>query len=481
MAERLRPEELALLAQERASTPMHVATVEVFEPPKDGFDYESLLALIGDRIAFVPRYRQRILPVPGHLGYPVWVDDDFDLRFHVRSSALPRPGSMGQLRDLVARIISRPLDRSRPLWETYLVEGLERGRFAVLSKTHEALVDGVNTLDLGQLILDASPDPRETAPDDWAPEPVPSAPQLVAGAILETVRRPANVAETLRAGILDIRDRAGRVLGGARAAVGALAPARSSGEGPLAVNPSQQRRFVPIETDLEDYRKVRALHGGTINDVVLSTVTGALRMWLMTRAESVHSGARLKALVPLSVMDEDGEPTSLGSQVTPHLLALPIGEPSPVMRLHQVSYALKAHKETGMAVSASRLARISGFAPTTFHTLGARAAATYPSRAFNLLVTNVPGPQFPLYAFGARMLASYPVLPLLLGQAVAVGVTSYDGKVFYGIDADYDAMPDADVLGQCIGEALEELVETTSTSRARAPRGRTRPRPKRRT
>jgi diacylglycerol O-acyltransferase / wax synthase len=482
MTERLRPEELAFLAQERVSTPMHVATLEIFEPPSEGFDYQSLVALIGDRIAFVPRYRQRILPVPGHLGNPVWVDDDdFDLRFHVRSSALPRPGSMDQLRDLVARIVSRPLDRSRPLWESYLVEGLERGRFAVLSKSHQALVDGVNTLDLGQLILDVSPDPPETVPDDWVPEPMPSAPQLVVGAVLETLRRPANVAETLRGGVGGIRNRAANVLGAAQSAVGALAPARSSGDGPLAVNLSQQRRFVPVETDLEDYRKVRGLHGGTINDVVLSTVTGALRMWLMTRAESVHGGVRLKALVPLSVMDETGEPSSLGSQVTPHLLALPIGEPSPVMRLHQVSYALKAHKETGRAVSASKLARISGFAPTTFHTLGARAATTYPSRAFNLLVTNVPGPQFPLYAFGARMLASYPVLPLLPGHAVAVGATSYDGRVLYGIDADYDAVPDADVLGHCIVEALEELVETTSTSRARAPRGRTRPRPKRRT
>lgn len=243
----------------------------------------------------------------------------------------------------------------------------------------------------------------------------------------------------------------------------------------LAASLSQQRRFIPVETGLEDYRTVRAMHGGTVNDVVLATIAGALRIWLMTRGEAVHGSTRLRALVPLSVLDDDGEPTSLGSQVTPHLLAMPIGESSPVMRLHQVSYALKAHKETGRAVSATKLAQISGFAPTTFHALGARVATSYPRRAFNLMITNVPGPQFPLYAFGARMLASYPVLPLLQGHAVSVGVTSYDGRVFYGIGADYDAVPDAHVLGQCIVDALEELVETTSTTRTRAPRGRSRP------
>ena len=217
---------------------------------------------------------------------------------------------------------------------------------------------------------------------------------------------------------------------------------------------------------------MRLVHGATVNDVVLATVTGALRLWLMTRAESVHSSRQLRAMVPMSVMDSDLEPTSLGSQVTGQVLALPIGENSPVVRLHQVSYALKAHRDTGKAVSALRLIGIGGFAPTTFHALGARVAADTPGRDFNLVVTNVPGPQFPLYAAGARMLESYPVQPLLPGHALAIGATSYDGGVHYGITADRDAMPDVEVVGQCIEEALVELVETTSESRLRAPRGR---------
>ena len=217
---------------------------------------------------------------------------------------------------------------------------------------------------------------------------------------------------------------------------------------------------------------MRRVHGGTVNDVILATITGGLRNWLMTRAESVHGSRTLRAMVPMGVIDSDLEPTSLGSQVAGHLLSLPIGESSPVVRLHQVSYALKAHKETGRAVAADRLAGVAGFAPTTFHALGARVAAEQSRRGFHLVVTNVPGPQFPLYAAGAQMLESYPVPPLLPGHALAIGVTSYDGHVYYGLNGDRDALPDLDVLGQCLVESLEELVDSASDSRPRAPRGR---------
>jgi diacylglycerol O-acyltransferase len=254
---------------------------------------------------------------------------------------------------------------------------------------------------------------------------------------------------------------------------------RAVPDSPLKATLSQQRRFHAVRTFLDDYRKVRRFHGGTVNDVVLATITGALRAWLMTRAESVHSSRQLRAMVPMGVMDKDLEPTSLGSQVTGTVLTLPIGEQSPVVRLHQVSYALKAHKETGKAVSALRLIGVGGFAPTTFHALGARVAAEASTeRGFNVVVTNVPGPQFPLYACGGRMLESYPVQPLLPGHALAIGVTSYDGGVHYGLTADRDAIPDVDVIGQCITEAIAELVETTAETTMRAPRGRNRTRPR---
>jgi diacylglycerol O-acyltransferase len=235
---------------------------------------------------------------------------------------------------------------------------------------------------------------------------------------------------------------------------------------------SQQRRVVGVETRLEDYRKIREAHDGTVNDVILATITGALRAWLMTRSESMGGLRQLHAVVPVSVIDRELEATSLGSQIAAHFVTLPIAEASPVVRLHQVSYSFQAHKETGRAVAANRLAGIAGFAPTTFHAIGARVAAAEVRRDFQISITNVPGPQSPLYAAGARMLRTYPIPPLLPNHALAIGVTSYDGAVFYGITADRDLVPDADVLGQCVTEALAELLDTAAGGRPKIPRGR---------
>jgi diacylglycerol O-acyltransferase len=470
MPDRLRPLDTSFLVMESANAPMHTATLDVFEPP-DGVDYERLVALINDRIAFVPRYRQRLRWLPGHLGNPVWVDDaDFDLLYHVRRSALPRPGTMDQLRELVSRIMSRRLDRNRPLWETYLVEGLEGDRYAILSKSHQALVDGT-TVDLGQLIIDDSPDVTATPDVAWTPERPPSGVELLGGALADAVRNPGVAADQMRGQAVAVRSIAERTL-----AVASTLTGRSpSFTGPLVAELSEQRRFATVDTRLAHYRRVRKEHGGSVNDVILATIAGAFRSWLLTRAESVNTATRIRALVPMSVVDDEfAEPTSLGSQVTPHMLALPVGEANPVMRLHQVSYAFKAHQETGRAVAANKLAEIAGFAPTTFHAIGSRVAARHAPRSYHLLITNVPGPQFPLFAAGARMLASYPVQPLVAGHALAIGATSYDGKVFYGLNADRDALPDLDVLAQCIEESLEELVEASS-GRTRAPRGRAKP------
>ncbi len=227
-----------------------------------------------------------------------------------------------------------------------------------------------------------------------------------------------------------------------------------------------------VRTDLAVYRRIRKVHGGSVNDVVLATVTGALRGWLLARSESMAGVRQLKAVVPMSVIDDELEATSLGTQVAPHFVDLPIGEASPVVRLHQVTYSFQAHRETGRAVAANRLAGIAGFAPTTFHALGSRVAAAELHKGFHLSVTNVPGPQFPLYAAGAMMLETYPVHPLLPGHALAIGVTSYDGGVYYGLTADRDLLPDVDTLGECLTEALDELDESTGDARPRAPRGR---------
>ena len=473
MSERLRPRDLAFLATESPTTPMHNATVEIFDPGDSGFDYERLVALIDDRIAFVPRYRQRIQAVPGRLANPVWLDDpDFDLAYHVRRSALPRPGSLDQLRELVARIASRPLDRSRPLWECYFVEGLAGGRVALLTKSHQILVDGRETVDIGQVLLDTSPDQALLGQDEWHPQGRPAPVSIAWRAVTESLSRPSTLAATTQANAESVVRNAAATGSRVAEVVGALA-----GRGPAHFTPvtrrlSQQRRFVAVRTELDDYKRVREVHGGTVNDVILATVTGALRGWLMTRAESMGGLRTIKAIVPMSVIDDELEATSLGTQIAGHMVHLPIGEPSPVVRLHQVSYDLKAHRASDHAVSARRLAGIAGFAPTTFHALGSRLAAAELRRGFHLSITNVPGPQFPLYAGGAQMLESYPVHPLLPEHPLAFGVTSYDGGVFYGVTADRDAVPDAETLGACILESLEELKDAASGTRQQAPRGR---------
>jgi diacylglycerol O-acyltransferase len=478
MTERLRPRDVALLAEESPSTPMHNATVEIFDPGESGFDYARLVRLVEDRISFVPRYRQRIQPVPGRMANPVWVDDDhFDIGYHVRRSALPRPGSLDQLRELVSRIVSRPLDRSRPLWEIYFVEGLADGQVAILSKSHQVLVDGIETVDLGQVLLDMTPEPKELGGDEWRAHGRPSPFSLMAGAVRDSLRGTETVSDT-------VRTTTGSVLRGASATsrtagrvVGALTNRTPKGDSPIIGPISQQRRVVTVRTDLADYRTVRDVHDGTVNDVILAVVTGALRTWLMTRGESMRGVRQIRALVPVSVIDEELEATSLGSQIAAHFVDLPVWEASPVVRLHQVSYSFQAHKDAGRGVAASRLTAMSGFAPATFHAIGSRVAAVERRRGYQLSVTNVPGPQAPLYAAGARMVATYPVPPLLEGHPLAIGVTSYDGHVYFGLTADRDMLPDADLLGPCIQEALDELVESASGARTRAPRGRRKRKP----
>jgi len=466
MADRLSALDVSFLYMETPTTAMHVGGVAIFEPPggdAGGFDYDRLVELISERIGLVPRYRQKVKWVPGHLANPVWVDDsDFDVTYHVRRSALPKPGTDAQLRDLVGRLQSRQLDRNRPLWEIYLVEGLQGGRVAIVTKTHHAMVDGVSAVDIGTVILDLEPTPREVPDDEWEPRPAPGALGLVLGAITGYLGRPTGAIETARAAVVDARATASKVTS---TATGLLAQARllarPAPSSPLNVAIGEQRRFGMATTDLDDYKRVRKAHGGTVNDVVLATVSGAMRAWLMTRGESVTPTSVVRAMVPVSVRN-DAQKGELGNRVSSYFVDLPVGEQNPVVRLHQVSYAMTAHKESGSAVGADALVQLSGFAPPTIHSLASRTASTFTRRLFNVVVTNVPGPQFPLYAAGARMLAMHPVVPLAKGQAVSIGLTSYDGGVFYGLNADRDAMPDIDVLAACIEESLAELVATVS-------------------
>lgn len=454
------------LANENAREPRQLASLAIVEDPEQTLTYQRLIHTLEKRIDLVPRYRQVALRVPGSLSTPMWADDeDFDLSLHVRRSALPKPGTIGGLRELVGRLIARRLDPERPLWELYLIEGLADGRVALLFKTHQALVDGSETIDLAQVLLEETQHERHIPHEEWHPRGRPSRAGLVAASVRKNVARPA---EALR--IAEFH--AGRVFN----SVPGVRSRTPEGRGLLWRELSAYRRFSSLSTDLADYRAVREHHGGSVNDVVLAAIAGGIRGWMLTRAEPVTAKTRFRAMVPMSVSADEGIPTSLGSQVRGQLVSLPVGETNPVMRLHQVSYALKAHREAGSAVRATSLARLPGFASSTFHAVGARAAELEAARGHQIVITNVPGPQEPVFMAGKRLSEIYPCIPLSGRRPLAIGVTSYAGQVFYGIVADREAIPDIDVLSACIRDALIELVESVGEQRIRAPRGRSRPR-----
>ncbi|HET6394635.1 MAG TPA: wax ester/triacylglycerol synthase family O-acyltransferase [Blastococcus sp.] len=457
MVERLTSLDASFLYLEEPDTPMHVGGVLILERPAGGV--EALADLVQARLPLVPRYRQRVAEVPGHLANPVWVDDpDFDINYHVRRSGLPRPGTEAQLLDLVSRLNSRPLDRRRPLWEAYLVEGLSDDRVAVVTKTHPALVDGLSALDIGQVLLDVYPDAPVPAPEEWRPLHPPNGATLVWEALDEYARRPSAVVDTVRGAVTDVRSTAARltgVVGGLmRTARKAVMPAPNS---PLNASAGRQRRVAVARAELDDLKAIRKAHGGTVNDVLLTVVTGALREWLLSRGEPVVAGTSVRALVPVSMQDEDASP---GNRVSSYLVDLPVGEPNPRVRLARLSYAMRGIALHGQSVGADSLIALTGFAPPTLHALGARAARGLSRRLFNVVVTNVPGPQMPLYAAGSRMLEVFPVVPLARGQGLSIGMTSYDGRVYFGFNADRDGVGDVDVLADMVEQEVAELVET---------------------
>ena len=479
MPQRLTPLEVSLVALDTAHTPEHLGTVAVLDAGPEGtLDLAAVRALAASRVAYVPRYRQRVVSVPGRLAAPVWVDDeDFDLTFHVRTAALPRPGSPEQLRELVASVLARRMDRGRPLWELHLVEGLEGGRVALIEKAHLALVDGDDTVDLAQVLLDTEPTPEAVGATEWHPALEPSPADLVVGALWESANDPVRAVDNVRGlvtGALGVALAIGEVVGGTLGAgLGTLAEDALRGGrppigSPLAGTVSLHRRFAGATLPLADLQAVHVRHGHTVNDVVLAALAGALRAWLLTRGE-LRSRTTLRALVPMSVLEDEGGTSSLGVQVAPHLQDLPVGEANALMRLHQVAYGSKAHRSSGRAVDARTLTDIAGFAPATLHALGVRVAAETVRRPHDLLVTNVPGPQVPLYVGDARVEAVYPVVPLGPGHLLAVGVTSYAGQVYVGFTADRAAIDDLDVLVSCLQDAVDELVATTQQPARRPP------------
>jgi diacylglycerol O-acyltransferase / wax synthase len=461
VTERLSPADAAFLSVEDLRTPMHVGAIMVFKKPRSGFDYERLVRLIEQRVSLVPRYRQKIIDVPCGLSTPRWVDDDkFDVSFHVRRSALPKPGGEQALTELAGRLMSRRLDRDRPLWEIYLVEGLADNHFAMITKSHCALVDSTVGMEIGEVLLDRSRIPRTEVDHDWAPQRRPSRTDLLLEVVREAVSSPLTIVDNTRSTLSNVRHTGQRLLAAAQTIGGAtrwvLDPADSS---PLNVPVGGQRRIALTDHALEDLRVIKKAADCAVNDVLLAVITGALRSWMASRGEVIKRDMVLRALVPLSVraLEEDADFGST-DRVMSMAIDLPVGEETANVRLGRIAFATSAHARSRRAVPADALTSLGWFAPSTMHSLGARVTRDLTDRGANLVITNAPGPQQPVYATGAQLVKVYPVLPLSHKRALAIGVTSYDGRVYFGLNADRDGMVDLEVLASMIDDSIAELL-----------------------
>ncbi|WP_219108568.1 wax ester/triacylglycerol synthase family O-acyltransferase [Austwickia sp. TVS 96-490-7B] len=466
MADHLGPLGASFLYLEDSTTVMHVGSIFVLDPGPDGLDEERLTDLIRTRVDSLPRYRQKVRHLPGRLAAPVWVDAaDFDLSYHLRRSALPRPGTPQQLEEFVARILSRPLDRAHPLWELYVVEGVQGGRVAVVAKIHQALVDGGDAVDLTQVLLDEDPSARPLPVPEPVPIREPTDLELVMGVAAQTVTSPGRWVGLVTGGMSDICAITDRVLGRTRSVAAAVARTATDPAPPSPLNAriGASRRVGLTTIQLDRFRRIRdqyhQVHGareGSVTDVVLTVITGALRSWLQARGEPVHAAARVRALVPVATPEgaHGGRST-----VRACFVDLPVGEANPMMRLEQVAFQMRRQIQDARTVGARDLAGLAGFAPTTLHHLGAHLGNAASRHIFNLIVTNVPGPQYPLWLAGAKVEVSYPIIPLAAGQGLSIGLTSYDGQVGIGLNGDRSTLSDVDRFPAYLLDALTELAE----------------------
>lgn len=458
---------------ESYNTHMHVAAVMLFESAplanaEGGIDIERIRQYIASRLHLIPRYRQKLANVPLG-GQLVWVDDErLNLHYHVRLTALPKPGDLRQLKRLAARIMSQKLDRGKPLWEVWFVEGLEDGSCAMISKTHHCMIDGVSGVDLMTVLLSLEPDSTVNDVPAWSPRPAPSGVQLFGDEILRRVAQPLDL---VRAGTQLIGDPVGACEMASEAILGlqqALG-AGMAGASPTPLNRTigGHRRFDWLTLDLGDVKAVKRKLGGTVNDVVLATVAGAVARFLEFRGISSKQQRELdfRAFCPVSVRDPS-ERGTLGNRISGMIAPLPIGDADATARLARVRETTEQLKSSRQALGAEVLAAVSEWTLPTLLTLASRLSTR--SRAYNLVVTNVPGPQLPLYLLGARMIAPYPLVPLFNNQALGIALFSYDGRLCWGFNADWDLVPDLHDFVDAVAESFEELRQSAQPTEPRS-------------
>ncbi|MBS1871372.1 MAG: wax ester/triacylglycerol synthase family O-acyltransferase [Actinobacteria bacterium] len=463
--DRLTAVDASFLHQEGADSHMHIGAVTIFEGPPPPFT--AVAEHIRSRLHLVPRYRQRLAYPPFESGRPLWIDDaSFNIEYHVRHSALPAPGTEQQLHRLAARIVSQQLDRSKPLWECWFVEGLEDDRFALIFKTHHALVDGVSGVDLATVLFDLARTPQPLPePEPWQPQPEPTNAELLAAGAAGFVKTAVNVTErALAAGtnpaaaidaLRDVAEGMGEMV---------WAILNPAPETPLNAEIGPHRRYAVVRNRLEDFRYVKSVLGGTVNDVVLTVVSGALARWLRSRGVRTE-GLELRALVPVSIRPKD-QRHALGNQIVLMRGPLPVYIRDPVARLRFVKQQMDGLKESKQALGARVIADVQQMAPPTI--LAQASRLQFSTRLFNMIVTNVPGPQFPIYMLGREMLTFFPIAFLPKGHALAIAIMSYNGAIDFGLLGDYDALPDIDTIADGIEDGLAQLKNAARAREARA-------------
>jgi WS/DGAT/MGAT family acyltransferase len=433
---------------------MHVASVAIFEGPAPAL--EEVLAAIASKLPLVPRYRQRVRVPPLHLARPLWVDDPhFNLEYHVRHTALPRPGDEEQLRSVVSRVMAQKLDRSKPLWETWIAEGLADGRWALISKVHHCMVDGASMTDLMSVLFDSEREPRPLPARPWQPEAEPGAARIVTSAVAARVSSPTDAARGALSAARGPARTAGQAVELARALTSLRSLLRPSAGSSLNGPIGPHRRWAWARGRLSDVQAIRRAHEGTVNDVVLAVVARGFRDLLLARGESVDRVVR--TMVPVSVRTSE-ERGTYDNRVSAMFADLPVWIADPVERLAAVHAQMQGLKERRQAVAGSTLTSLSGFAPAMLLALSGRVATRTPQRSVNTLTTNVPGPQHPMYLVGRRLLEYFPFVPLGGHVRIGVAVVSYDGELSFGITGDYEAAPDIGLIAAGIEAGLAELV-----------------------
>ena len=451
----------SFLALESPTTHMHVSGMAIFEAAPlskagGGIDIARIKTFIESKLQYMPRYRQHLARVPIE-NNPVWVDDDhFDLDYHVRHLSLPRPGSEEQLKAMMGRLLSQQLNRAKPLWELWVVEGIEGDRFALVFKIHHCMIDGISGVDLMAVLLNFVPTDEIESIKPFEPRPAPGAAELLVGESLRRARRALRAARGIPHLVEEAQAIGSEIQRRAKAVSysltsGWLTPASRT---PINESIGPNRRFEWLTLHLADVKEVKDLIGGTVNDVVLTTVAGAVREFFIEERGFPIDGVDFRVMAPVSVRSKD-EPGRLGNQVAMWLVKLPIDEPDPLRRYATVQDHTQHLKDTNQALGASTIVQLSSGTPATLLGMAARRATRI--RPFNMTVTNVPGPQFPMYMLGSKLLVQYPAVPLWAGHGVGIALFSYNGEMAWGLNADWDVVPDVAAFSTAIGTAFTEL------------------------